>query len=276
MLICPICRAPLLREAAALRCPSGHTFDLAREGYANLLTAKPGPEVGDIRPMLLARRAFLDRGHYRPLADLLAALARAHLKARDAGAPVALLDAGCGEGYYTGRLYAALASSLGADILGYGLDVAKAAVRLAAKRYPRVCFVVADVWQPLPFATASVDLLLNVFAPRNPAEFARVVKPGGLLLAAIPGPRHLAELPILMMEEHKREHVTARLAPDFALQETRTLEYEMALDAAAARDLLAMTPHNRRLTPAPGLAPDMPLPVRVTASFAALAFVRRP
>ena len=275
MLICPICRVPLLHVPAALRCPSGHSFHVAREGYANLLAAKPGAEVGDSRPMLLARRAFLDRDHYHPLADLLVALALEHLKARDDVASLTLLDAGCGEGYYTGRLDDALAERMTCGVRGYGLDVAKAAVRLAAKRYPHVCFVGADIWQPLPIATASIDLLLNVFAPRNPAEFARAVKPGGLLLAAIPGPRHLAELPILAIEDHKRERVVARLAPYFALRETRTLEYEMALDAAAVRDLMAMTPHNRRLTSAPGPPPDAALPLRVTASFAVLAFTRR-
>jgi 23S rRNA (guanine745-N1)-methyltransferase len=274
MLICPICRAPLLREPAVLRCASGHTFDLAREGYANLMAAKPGAEVGDSRPMLLARRAFLDRGHYHPLADLLMALALEHLDAPSDGAPLILLDAGCGEGYYTGRLYDALAERMTCGVRCYGLDVAKAAVRLAAKSYPCVCFVVADVWQPLPIATASIDLLLNVFAPRNPAEFARVVKPGGLLLAAIPGPRHLAELPILTMEDHKRERIVARLAPDFTLKETRTLDYEMALDSTDAHNLLAMTPHNRRVTTEPDLPPDTPVPMQVTASFAALALVR--
>jgi SAM-dependent methyltransferase len=279
MLICPVCAAPLAREERAFRCPNGHSFDLARQGYVHLAGSR---HPGDTKPMLQARRAFLAAGHYRPLADALAGLAFAHLTSHDAmrpadASPPAILDAGCGEGYYIGRLCRALADA-GIAARCFGLDVAKEAVRMAAAREPDVQFLVADIKGRLPFADASLTLLLNVFAPRNPAEFARVLAPGRLLLVAIPTPAHLAELramlPLLAIEDQKREHVLAQCAGSFALAASREVAYELALAPAEARLLITMTPSHRHLAEEE-LDRALPeAPVRVTAAFSILALVR--
>lgn len=284
MLACPLCELPLTLTEHTLRCERGHSFDIAREGYVNLLPSTRVRETGDTRAMLRARRAFLARGCYAPLADALNALALAHLATSVAAAPAsppAILDAGCGEGYYVGGLYDALATSRPPNAVQpccYGLDVSRDAARLAAKRYPAIRFVVANTHARQPFATASLAVLLNVFAPRNPTEFARVLAPGGLLLIAIPGPAHLAELravlPLLGIESNKREHIAAQFADAFTALAPHPVTYPMSLDAPAIHDLLAMTPSARHL-PSGAWASLAALEQKeVTADFHILPFTR--
>lgn len=286
MLICPVCERPLAREEHVWRCPSGHSFDRAREGYIHLTGSR---QPGDTRDMLRARRAFLERGHYAPLAEALCALALAHYAALPPEKRVlGTLDAGCGEGYYIGYVQRALAAWASAtrphepDVPPcFGLDVSRDAARLAARRYPAVTFVVADVRGRLPFASASLSLLLDVFAPRNPAEFARVVAPGGALLVVIPAPRHLAELraalPLLGIEAEKQRQVERRLgAEGFALRETRPLELALELDATDLATLLAMTPSAWHADVA-ALAAEVSAgraTTAVTAAFRVLVFTR--
>ena len=245
MLICPVCEQPLAREERGWRCPRGHAFDRAREGYVHLGRSR---QPGDTRAMLRARRAFLERGHYAPLAEQLSALAVAQYAALPSEKRLlGTLDAGCGEGYYIGQVQRALAEALPVAPPCFGLDVSRDAARLAARRYPAVTFVVADVRARLPFASASLGLLLDVFAPRNPAEFARVLAPGGALLVVIPAPEHLAELraalPLLGVEAEKQQQVERRLgAAGFALHATHALNLALSLDASDLAALLAMTP----------------------------------
>ncbi|HEY7779589.1 MAG TPA: methyltransferase domain-containing protein [Ktedonobacterales bacterium] len=291
MLTCPVCGAMLAADDhATLRCPLGHAFDRAREGYVNLLAATPG--VGDTAVMVRARRAFLERGYYAPLADALNEMALGALagpgsrvgtpELGDAGGPDAraILDAGCGEGYYIGRLHDALAGELTERAHRcFGLDISRAAIRLAARRHREVMFVVADVWHGLPFASGSLHLLLDVFAPRNPGEFARVLALGGVLLVAIPGPAHLAELRdrlgLIGIEADKREHVVAQLAGPFALAETRGVEYALRLDGPDLQALATMTPSYWHLAAERREAIGALGPTKVTVSFMVLAFHRQ-
>lgn len=294
LLTCPICDEPLLEDGAALKCPHGHAFDVAREGYVNLLRGKPR---GDTREMARARRTFLDQGWYVPLADRLSALAVRCLAERDApeaAAAPGVLDAGCGEGYYLRRLMDALAPVAPAGgtpgvkawrapagkRVYLGIDVSKDTIHMAARRNPHARFVVADLTRRLPVATGAVALLLNVFAPRNAGEFARIVAPGGSLLVAIPGPAHLAELrdtlSLLGIEPEKERHVTAQLAAGFALTERESVEYVMRLDRAAVTALVAMTPNAWHCTEDTAAAiTSLGAETAVTASFRALRFRRR-
>jgi 23S rRNA (guanine745-N1)-methyltransferase len=285
LLRCPVCRGPLRREGRALRCAHGHAFDLAREGYVNLVApGRSAPRLaGDSPAMLRARRAFLDRGYYQPLSDALNAAVARHLREADTDAPVSgeggaslgVLDAGCGEGYYLGRLGVRLCEDTIAIPL-VGLDIAKEAVRLAAKRYPAARFLVADVNAALPFADAGMAVVMDVFAPRNPAEFARVLAPGGLLLVALPAPAHLAELralvPMLGIEPDKAERVALRLGGDFTPAGGTSLTYPLALSGADAALALQMSPSARHLTLADlaGVAARDEAPA--TAAFELLAF----
>lgn len=277
MLICPICATPLTWGDHTLRCANGHSFDRAREGYVNLLSDRVAGQIGDTKEMLHARRRFLDHGYYAPLAGAVSRMTRAHLAAGQSewDAP-ALLDAGCGEGYYIAALQRELATT-GKPYHCYGADVAKDGVRLAAKRYPDVSFVVADIWKGLPFASGSLHALLNIFAPRNAAEFGRILIPGGLLLIVIPGPRHLEELrsalDLLGIEPQKEQHIVEQLTGSFVLRQRESLDYQLTLTPEDAADLVAMTPNYRHRAPdAPAIAAAPKQPT--TASFILLAFER--
>ncbi len=247
LLCCPLCRTTLHREGATLRCAARHAFDVAREGYVNLL-GKGLP--GDSAAMVQARRAFLTRGGYAPLAAAVAERVAQQLATWDDPAP-AVLDAGCGEGYYLDALRRHLVDQ-GRQVRLAGLDIAKEAVRPAARAYPACAWLVADSWGRLPLADGALAVLLDIFAPRNPAEFARVLAPGGLLLIVIPGPSHLAELraalPLLGIEEDKEARVQEAFGTAFTPLPSQALDYRLALDAAALRDLVAMTPSARHLT----------------------------
>ena len=191
MLRCPVCGRVLEEDGRGARCAAGHTFDRAREGYLNLLrSSKAGDRTGDPKAAARSRRDFLDRGYYRPLRDELVRLVGelAAEKADDgtdraARSPLALLDICCGEGYYT----SALGAVAGVD--AYGFDLSKEMVRLAAKRGGASCFV-ANM-KAIPVADGSFDVATHLFAPFMEREFARVLKPGGVLFTVIPGERHL-------------------------------------------------------------------------------------
>ncbi len=238
---CPVCAAPLTAGERALTCAAGHNFDRSRQGYIHLL--RPTRLRGDMPEMLQARRRFFDAGWYAPLAEALVAEVGAWLAADGAALALesrALLDAGCGEGYYLRTLAETLAPALATGGWRlYGLDLAKEAVRMAAARSRAATWLVASVKDRLPFADAGVGALLSVFAPRNAEEFARVVAPGGLLLVITPTSAHLAEaraaLPwLLTPEPAKEQRLSATLGDDFALVATRTVSFSLALDAACA------------------------------------------
>lgn len=240
LLTCPVCNARLQQHDMVLRCAHSHTFDVAREGYVNLLRKK---QVGDTREMLQARRSFLDGGFYQPLSDTLNALVASYL--REIPSPTNILDAGCGEGYYLGRLQRSLEQDEQHCFLG--LDIAKDGIRMAAKRYQAASFVVANLKERLVIAAQTIHVLLNIFAPRNPAEFARVMVPAGKLIVVIPGPDHLAQLrtalPLLQIEENKQQHVIEQFAGYFKLIETVPISYELNLQAEEVRQLVMMTPN---------------------------------
>ena len=242
-LSCPVCGEGLTLGERTLVCGHRHVFDIAREGYVNLLlSGGKRPKIqGDTKVMLQARRRFLEMGYYAPLSRAVNEQVAARLVGQTA---VNVVDVGCGEGWYLGQLQQRLA-----DVTGcfFGVDVAKTAVQLAAKRYPATQFVVADVWQKLPIADASVTVLLNLFAPRRAAEFARVLASGGLLLIVIPQPYHLQQLRdrlgLLDIEAEKQQKVVAQLADSFTLQAIEPVTFEMDLDRNALENLVQMTPN---------------------------------
>ena len=174
LFVCPICSAPLTREEHSYRCPAGHSYDIAREGYVHLLPAnkKHSANPGDDREMVAARTRFLDGGWYAPLQDALCRLVLAHT-----GNCPAVLDAGCGEGYYTNGIFSTLQNA-GKSPHVAGVDLSKLALRKAARRTPGAEFAVASVYH-LPVADRSIDLLVDCFAPLALEEYRRVLKPGG-------------------------------------------------------------------------------------------------
>src|SRR4051812_14494078 len=225
---CPICAQPLARRQQALRCAGGHSFDMAKQGYADLSAGRLA-HTGDSAQMVADRETFLAAGHYDFIADALAAAAPSGF----------LVDAGVGTGFY-------LARALGETSSGVGLDVSKPALRRAARAHPRTAAVLTDLWRPLPIVDRAAAAVLNVFAPRNGAEFRRVLRPDGVLLVVTPAAGHLRELVtaygMIGVDPDKERRVGSSLDDYFQLKMTNTLRRQMRLNAAEARTLIGMTP----------------------------------
>ena len=239
-LICPLDSAPLSRTHTGWRCPQGHSFDVSRQGHVNLLPVqnKRSRDPGDSKPMIAARRRFLDAGHYQGIAEAVSRRVLAHGAAHEA---LAVLDAGCGEGYYLREL----ARSTSARRLSMlGLDISKWAVQAAAGRDRRMQWVVGSN-AALPVPDQSLDVVLCMFGFPTPAEFARVLKPGGLLLEVEAGPDHLRELREIIYPTLKAPR-EARQAPEagFEIDTVDSVRHARTLDShEQILDLLVMTPH---------------------------------
>lgn len=263
LLACPLCRGAFLPGAddGSLVCDAGHSFDAAKQGYINLLTGKGTVFESDSADMVAARHGFLSAGHYRPLADALAEFATDALTGAGGGATgdstaegeveggpedgPAILDAGTGTGHY---LRAVLDRVPAAAV---GLDISKFALRRAARLNPGAANLVADIWQPLPVRDAALDVVTVVFAPRNAAEFERVLRPGGRLIVVTPRPGHLAEVAgttgMLGIEPAKEERLAAGLAGHFTALPGRDIDIALDLTPDDVVKLALMGPAGHHL-----------------------------
>ena len=236
---CPVCGAPLRRRENAFACAAGHSFDLARQGYVNLLTVsqKHSKSPGDTKEQVNARRAFLSAGYYRPIAETLCRLAAPLLPSR-------IVDAGCGEGYYLDALRQALPQ---AELLG--LDISKEAVRCAAGQYKVPTFLTATA-AAMPLFDQSADLILSLFALTAAAEFHRVLTPGGHFLQVLAGEAHLLGLKsIIYPQLFHKEKISHPVLPGFSLAKSETLEFSFTLETQRdVENLLYMTPHVYRIS----------------------------
>ncbi|MGW3113449.1 putative RNA methyltransferase [Streptomyces sp. NPDC001091] len=269
LLRCPTCRTrPLNPDRGALRCPVGHTFDVARHGYAGLLTGSRATSADDAA-MVEARSRFLAAGAYAPLREAVI-----HLVADAVSEQPTVVDVGCGTGYYLGGILDQLTGAR-----GLGLDTSVRALRAAARVHERAAAVAWDVFRPFPLADGVADVVLDVFAPRNPAEFHRVMRPTGRLIVVRPTRRHLAELrgrlpAMITVDPAKEQRLHRALAPFFEGVVTEEVEYPVTLNRQDALDLVAMTPSARHMSSA-DLADDHPLPDQVTVSVLATAYQPR-
>lgn len=236
LLLCPLCACELRHDDRAYRCASGHTFDLARQGYVNLLTGKGTRFVPDTAEMVRARVDFLGAGHYDSLRRQLLETLRMH-HAR----PEVILDAGAGTGYYL----QAFANEY-PHARSVAMDISRHALVRAASAVPSALSVVWDVWRPLPLPRASVDLLLNIFSPRNPSEFSRVVRAGGLVLTVTPLPGHLGGLAglasVLTVPADKADDVERAFSAGFTELARITIEYPLRLSGSDAWNAVLMGP----------------------------------
>ena len=234
--ICPVCGEKLSCEKPAWRCENGHSFDVARQGYVNLLTVdkKHSLHPGDTREMVLARKAFLDAGYYAPIADLLGQILQEE-------SPKNVLDVGCGEGYYL-----TTAAPQSAEV--WGVDISKEAVRCAAVRNKNAHWLVATA-SHLPFGEGSFDCLTAMFSLTEAKEFFRVLKPGGLFVSVTAHPEHLLGLKkIIYPEILEKPGKEAPRYPGFTLENSRELTVPFALTSREmVGNLLTMTPHYWRI-----------------------------
>lgn len=247
-LICPLDDQPLHDKGATWYCQSGHSFDVARQGYLNLLPVqnKRSRAPGDSKEMVAARQRFLASAAYRPVALRLAELLAETLPST---ATISLLDAGCGEGYYLRQVLEHLADKC--SIAAVGLDISKAAVMAAAKQDKQSRYLVASNAN-IPLPTASLDRIVCLFGFPVYSEFQRVLKPEGEIIMVDPGPEHLLELRNIVYPQQKEKAAAAGILPDGLRQvHNETLSYELSLPTAASiMDLLAMTPHLYRASAA--------------------------
>jgi 23S rRNA (guanine745-N1)-methyltransferase len=242
LLCCPLDKLALRQQDTRLQCANGHSFDIARQGYVNLLGPgdKRSRDPGDSSEMVAARRAFLNSGHYEPLAHRVAALVRPLT-----GTGSVIVDAGCGEGYYLQQLCAKLpASRLSAPTL-IGFDISRPAVQAATRRCAATWLVASN--RNIPLAPGSADCLLSLFGFPVFESFRALLRDGGTLLAVNAGPQHLIELREIIYPSvrHSASMVTQQAsAAGFSIGDTSTLQFQtMPLGQAQIHQLLSMTPH---------------------------------
>lgn len=244
LLECPVCRARLMRVAGSLTCDAGHSFDIGKQGYVNLLPGDADPGTADTVAMVRARAAFLAAGHYRTLIDAVATSTVRSIE----GVSGCVIDAGAGTGEY---LAAVLESA--PERTGLALDISKHAARVAARVHPRVGAVVCDVWERLPVRDGVAAAVMSVFSPRNAPEAARVLAPGGALVVVSPTVWHLHELieplGMISVDPSKAERISRSLGELFTLERAGGLEVRITLSPDDATALVSMGPSARHTDP---------------------------
>ena len=237
-LICPICEKPLRREERSLVCPEKHSFDMARQGYVNLLPVqrRHSAHPGDTKEQVASRREFLTGGFYAPIADALIAAAEQY------GASGPVLDVGCGEGYYCTRL----ARAMNAELVG--LDISKDAVRYAAGKYKDAQWLCATAAR-IPVEDGAAGLVTSLFAITLPEEFHRVLREDGLFFQVLAAQDHLLGLKKIIYDELIfRDKDTVPQLPGFALMESIPVRFTFTVEGPQVQNLFAMTPHLFRVS----------------------------
>jgi len=238
LLRCPICHEPLSSQGSFVACANNHQFDRARQGYLNLLPSnkKRSKQPGDDQTMVAARVRFLNQGYYQSVVEALLEALRSL-----GGNEQYILDAGCGEGYYTSAIQAQLDGSVVC-----GVDISKQAVVAASRRSKDITWLVASVSE-LPLMAQQFDTIVSIFSRCHWPEFARVLKPGGHIVTLTPTERHLMALRQVIYEQvrpYPQDKHLQDLPANLQLVHSSTLSQVMGLDNnQAIMDLLTMTPH---------------------------------
>lgn len=236
---CPLDGSPLDMQGGSLRCANQHSFDIARQGYANLLGAqdKRSRDPGDSKAMIAARRRFLEAGYYQPIAERLSTTLMPYLKEN-----ALIVDAGCGEGYYLQQLRKHMLDAARPEPHIVGFDISKWAMQAAGGRFPATWLVAST--RHIPLAEASADVAMDMFGFPDYAEFARVLKPSGLLVCVRAGKDHLLELRKIIYPDVKTKVVSDPEPAELTRIGSAQLSYDIArLETEFIGDLLLMTPH---------------------------------
>ena len=236
-LICPVCGEKLNRQDRSYVCPNRHSFDMARQGYVNLLTVqqKHSLNPGDTREQVLSRRAFLEAGYYGPILNTLIETAK------ELGITGPIIDVGCGEGYYSAQL----AAALNAELLGF--DISKEAVRCAAAKYKGPLWLTATA-SHIPVEKGSAQLLTSLFALTLPEEFARVLAEDGYYFQVLACQDHLLGLKSIIYDELKfKEKDSVPELPGFVLHKSVPIRFTFTVEGEQIQNLFSMTPHVFRI-----------------------------
>lgn len=238
--LCPICKAPLHLVGRSLICEHSHNFDLAKSGYVNLLppNAKNSKNPGDNKLMVDARKNFLEKGYYTPLCKALCEQALHFCQGNPA--PV-IVDAGCGEGYYTTQVTEALSQVCKPEV--FGVDISKFALNSAAKKNKQIRYAVGSIHH-LPIGDRCCDLLLNLFAPYSGKEFLRILKPNGIFIMVIPGENHLLGLKEAVYDTPYKNEVKDYPLEGFSMVNKVVVEENITLTSTEdIENLFLMTPY---------------------------------
>ncbi|MBM0874555.1 methyltransferase domain-containing protein [Acinetobacter pittii] len=265
VLMCPVCRQSLNLTERTWRCEQGHSYDVAKQGYVNLhvVQHKHSKNPGDTPESVDARRAFLQDGYYQPLQQAVVAL----LKQLDVKA---ILDIGCGEGYYTSAMQQVVEQCV-------GVDIAKNAVQRAAKLNTEVTWVVGT-GATLPVLDQSMDACTSLFSPIPQAEIARVLKDEGYLIVVTPASEHLYAMREALFEQvnpHTPEKFVEQLQNLFELKQEQIIDAPFVLDQQALKNLIAMTPYAYKASPERRSQLEQQSQLEITASFQIYVFQKR-
>ena len=247
-LCCPIDAAPLVMDELSLVCEHGHRFDVARQGYVNLLGPKDkrSKDPGDSKAMVSARAAFLNASFYQPLADACLDITQDYCSTVADGR-ITLMDAGCGDGYYLHHIQKNLPNDLCNRASLVGFDISKWAVQQCARRCDGTWFVGSN--RHIPMANGSVDLLFDMFGFTDYSSFQRILAPQGRLVRVTPGEGHLIQLRDIIYPNIKPRSDKTHHTESFNVVSEKRINYEMSLGTENLKSLLLMTPHMFRSTP---------------------------
>ena len=247
-LCCPIDAAPLVIDELSLVCEHGHRFDVARQGYVNLLGPKDkrSKDPGDSKEMVSARAAFLNADFYRPLADACLDVTLGYYS-MVADGRITLMDAGCGDGYYLHHVQENLPKDLRNRRSLVGFDISKGAVQQSARRCDGTWFVGSNIH--IPMTDASVDLVFDMFGFPDYSSFRRILAPQGRLVRVTPGDRHLIQLREIIYPNIKPRSERTQYPETFKVVSEKRITYEMILGSEDLKYLMLMTPHMFRSTP---------------------------
>lgn len=242
-ILCPYCKNSLHFDGnRSYVCQSNHNFDLSKQGYLNLLPVnkKKSKTPGDNTMMVKARRAFLEGGFYDPLMAEIKNVIESELSFSTDS--LEILDAGCGEGYYSEKALSNL-SKKKSNI--FGTDISKHAVKNAAGKYKNNFYFVSSVYD-LPLISGSIDLILSVFSPIDPADFSRVLNKQGYLIVVSPGENHMKQLAELIYDSFRPHeyNIIEQIGKSFTHISTSQKSFAInILDSTMLENLLKMTPY---------------------------------
>lgn len=242
---CPICGCALTQNNKTISCKNRHSFDIAKQGYVNLLPVqnKKSLHPGDTKEMLIARRDFLNQGIYTPICNAVTTTAKELLKG---ATNPQIVDIGCGEGYYTTAIKNAVESTTG-ECSCLGIDISKDAVRMACSRDKSILWAVATAGC-LPVESNSTNLITAMFSLISEKEYSRILKSGGYIIEVIAGNNHLIELKHIIYDEvYKQNKKPANLSDDFTEISRKQQQFSFTLDNTQLKSLLMMTPHLWRI-----------------------------